>query len=99
MANESELNGGEPDAGGSSESHELAYDEVCTANGEVEANGIRSALEAAGIPVELQYESVSTVLPVSVDGLGAVKVMVPSERLAEARTIIETPAEPVGQDE
>jgi hypothetical protein len=99
MTNENEPNGGAQTEGARSESHELAYDEVCTANGEVEANGIKSALEAAGIPVEFQYESVSTVLPVSVDGLGAVKVMVPTERLEEARAIVETPAEPVGDGE
>ncbi len=99
MANENESNGGAPDEGVSSGSHELAYDKVCTANGELEANAIKSALEAAGIPVEFQYESVSTVLPVSVDGLGAVKIMVPLERLEEARAIVETPAQPVGEDE
>lgn len=99
MANENASNGGARDEGANSEAHDLAYGKVCTANGEIEANGIKSALEAAGIPVEIQYESVSTVLPVSVDGLGAVKVMVPLERLEEARAIVETPAQPLEEDE
>jgi hypothetical protein len=69
---------------------------VYTANGEMEAQGIRAALEAAGIPVHLNLEAAAKLYAVTVDGLGAVKVMVPIERLDEAREIIETPAELVG---
>ena len=69
-----------------------------TANGEAEANGIKSALEAAGIPAELKIGAVTKLFPVTVDGLGAVKVMVPADRLEEARAILETPAEPVGDE-
>ncbi len=74
---------------------EVAY----TANGEMEAQGIRSALEAAGIPVELQIEAATKLFAVTVDGLGAVKVLVPAHRLEEAKAIIATPAEPVDEDE
>ena len=73
---------------------EVAY----TANGEAEAHGIRSALEAAGIPAELKISSVTKLFPVTVDGLGAVRVMVPADRLEEAKAILETPAEPVGEE-
>jgi uncharacterized protein (TIGR00369 family) len=72
------------------------YVKVCTVNGENEANVLRSALEAAGIPVELTYEALATVLPVAVDGLGAVNVMVPEDCLEDAREIARTPAEPIG---
>ena len=75
------------------------YMKVCTVNGENEANVLRSALEAAGIPVELTYEALATVLPVAVDGLGAVDVMVPEDCLEEARAIARTPAEPIGEEE
>lgn len=69
-----------------------------TANGEAEANAMRSALEAAGIPAELRIGSVTKLFPVTVDGLGAVKVMVPADRVEEARAILETPAEAVGEE-
>ncbi len=72
---------------------------ACTTNGEMEATAIKSALEAAGIPVELNFESLAKQFPVTVDGLGAVKVMVPADRLAEAKAIIATPAEPIGEGE
>ena len=71
---------------------------VHTANGEAEANGIKSALDAAGIPVELRIGAVTKLFPVTVDGLGAVKVMVPADRLEEARAILDTPAETVGTE-
>jgi hypothetical protein len=73
-------------------------EEVYTANGEVEAATIKSALEAAGIDAELKFESLTRQLPVTVNGLGAVKIMVAADRADEARAIIETPAEPVGED-
>ncbi len=69
---------------------------VYTANGEMEAHGIRAALEAAGIPVHLNFEAAGKLYAVTVDGLGAVRIMVPTDRLEEAREIISTPAEPVG---
>jgi hypothetical protein len=69
-----------------------------TANGEAEANGIKSVLEAAGIPAELGISAVTRLFPVTVDGLGAVKVMVPADRLEEARAILDTPAETVGKE-
>ena len=65
---------------------------VYTANGEMEAQAIRSALEAAGIPAELKMEAAQKLFAVTVDGLGAVKVMVPADRIEEARSIVENPA-------
>ncbi len=73
---------------------EVAY----TANGEMEAQAIRSALEAAGVPVRLKIDAATKLFAVTVDGLGAVKVMVPADRLEEARTIIETPAQPIDEE-
>ena len=72
---------------------------VYTANGEMEAQGIKSMLEAAGIPVELRFEAAARLYAVTVDGLGAVRIAVPSDRLEEARTLIETPAVPLDDDE
>ena len=70
---------------------EVAY----TASGEIEAQAIRSALEAAGIPADLKIEAAQRLFAVTVDGLGAIRVMVPADRLEEARSIIENPAIPI----
>ena len=78
----------EPD----SPEQDAALEVVYTANGEMEAQAIRSALEAAGIPAKLKMEAAQKLFAVTVDGLGAVKVMVPSDRLEEARSIVENPA-------
>jgi len=67
---------------------------ACTASGEMEAQGIKSMLEAAGIPVYLRIEAATKLYAVTVDGLGAVRILVPADRLEEARMLIETPAEP-----
>jgi len=69
---------------------EVAY----TANGEMEAHAVRSALEAAGIPARIRIEAAQKLFAVTIDGLGAVKVLVPADRLDEARAVIENPASP-----
>jgi len=72
---------------------------VYTANGEMEAQGIKSMLEAAGIPVELRLEAALKLYAVTVNGLGAVRIAVPVARLDEARMLIETPAIPIEDGE
>jgi hypothetical protein len=48
----------------------------------------KSKLEAAGIPVLLQYESAGLVFGITVDGLGEVRVMVPATEAAEAEALL-----------
>jgi hypothetical protein len=73
------------------EQMEVAY----TANGEMEAQAIRAALEAAGIPAELKMEAAQQLFAVTVDGLGAIKVLVPAGRLEEAKAVVANPADPL----
>ena len=61
---------------------------VYRANGQWEANVVKSRLESEGIPVVLQYESLGLVFGMTVDGLGEVKVMVPEQLESEARAIL-----------
>ena len=75
--------------------HDAPMEVAYTASGEMEAQAVRSALEAAGIPAELKMEAAQTLFAVTVDGLGAVRVMVPADRLEEARSIVKNPATPV----
>lgn len=72
---------------------------VHTANGEIEAETIRATLEAAGIPVAIRFEAVTKLFAVNIDGLGAARILVPEDRLDEARAVIETPAEPLEPEE
>ena len=62
---------------------------ICTAQGELAANVIKSHLESEGIPVLLEYESAGIVYGLSVNGLGQVKILVPRELAEEARQIVE----------
>ena len=61
---------------------------VCTVQGELVADVIKSHLESEGIPVLLEYESASKVLGLTVDGLGKVRVLVPKEMAEDAKNII-----------
>ncbi len=62
---------------------------VYTAFGQWEAHVIKGKLESVGIPVLLSYESAGLVLGLTVDGLGQVRVMVPEDRVVEARQALE----------
>lgn len=57
--------------------------------GEIIAQVMKTHLESEGIPVLLQSETLGTVLGLFVDGLGAVKILVPQEFAEEAKLIIE----------
>jgi hypothetical protein len=48
----------------------------------------RSKLEAMEIPVLLQYESAGVIYGITVDGLGAVRVMVPAQYADEAMALL-----------
>ena len=71
---------------------ETELEVVFTANGEVEAQAIRAALVAAGIPAEIRMEAAQQLFAMTVDGLGAVGVVVPADRAEEARSVIANPA-------
>jgi hypothetical protein len=62
---------------------------VHVAQGELEANVMKSHLECEGIPVVMQFESVGRVFGLTVDGLGEIKILVPPELADEAKKIIE----------
>jgi len=56
--------------------------------GFMRAQVIKAKLESAGIPVFLSYESIGRVMAIAVDGLGAVRILVPPDRVDEARDLI-----------
>ena len=62
---------------------------ACRAMGLLSAEAIRGRLETAGIPVTLDYDSTSTLLGIpSFGGTGEVRILVPGDRIAEARELL-----------
>jgi hypothetical protein len=61
---------------------------VWTAQGEMEAQVIRAALESEGIDCMLTGESLRLALGLTVDGIGEVRIMVRTEDEERAREII-----------
>ena len=53
------------------------------------AHVVKAKLESAGIPALLDYESAAPIIGITIDGMGAVRILVPSERADEARELIE----------
>ncbi len=74
-----------------SEQQETKLEKVYTASGQFQAHVIKGKLESEGIPALLQYES--EIFGLTVDGMGAVRIMVPEPLAERAREII-TRAEP-----
>ena len=62
---------------------------ICVEQGLLRAQVIKSKLEAAGIPVLLDYESVGPVIGITVDGLGEVRILVPTRHADEAQALLE----------
>jgi hypothetical protein len=65
-----------------------AFVVIETVQGQMTAEIIKSHLEDEGIPVYLQSESVGRVYGLIMDGLGAIKILVPLEFAEEAKEII-----------
>ena len=63
---------------------------VYTSNGPLAAEVVKGRLESAGIPAILKYESVGRIYGLTLDGLGAVQVLVQREREQEARELLES---------
>ncbi len=71
---------------------------VHVTQGLLRAQVIKAKLEDADIPVLLNYESVGPVMGITVDGLGEVRVLVPTEYAGVARTLLEEVDEVEGDD-
>ena len=62
---------------------------VAVVSGEMKAGIFKAHLESEGIPVFLQYESLGRVYGITIDGIGEVKIKVPSQFAEEARQILQ----------
>jgi hypothetical protein len=61
---------------------------VCTVEGRLEAERIRSYLEAEGIPAMVSQEGAGQVYGLTLGLLGQADVLVPEGRAAEARALL-----------
>lgn len=64
---------------------EARWECVATASGMTQANIITGRLEAEGIVTRIQYDVAGTIYAVTIDGLGAVRILVPEEEENRAR--------------
>jgi hypothetical protein len=55
----------------------------------LEAEVVKSYLEATGVPVELFQEAIGQLIPTNLDEFGRVQLFVPKEKLEEARKLYE----------
>ena len=69
---------------------ELKYELLTEANGRMQADLLKSYLEAQGIEVVLFQEAVGHhIYPVMVDGLARVQIFVPKAQGADARKLLD----------
>jgi selenium metabolism protein YedF len=68
--------------------NEMKWEKLADVQGHMEADVIKSFLEAEGVPVELFQESVGRhIYPTTVNGLARVQLFVPKEKADEARKL------------
>ncbi len=66
----------------------LKWELLTEANGRMQADLLKSYLEAEGIEVELFQEALGHLYGITIDGLGRVQLFVPKEQAAQAREIL-----------
>jgi hypothetical protein len=67
----------------------LTWELLTETAGRLQAELLKSHLEAAGIEVELFQEAIGQhIYPVTIDGLGRVQIFVPKPQLPGARVIV-----------
>jgi hypothetical protein len=68
---------------------DLKWELLTETNGRMQADLIKSYLEAEGIEVEVFQEAVGHhIYPVTIDGLGRVQLFVPKDQITRARSFL-----------
>ena len=62
---------------------------LTTASGMTQAKIITGRLETDGIPTRLKYEAAGAIYAITIDGLGEVKILVPTEDVSRARALLD----------
>ena len=69
--------------------NEMKWKKLAEIYGRLEAEGVKSFLEAEGIQVELIQEAIGQLIPTNYDIFGRVQVFVPKEQFTEAGKLFE----------
>lgn len=67
---------------------ELQYELLASVTGRLEAEFLKSYLEAEGIDAQLFQESVGQIFAITIEDLGHVDIFVPKEKITEARELL-----------
>lgn len=70
------------------EQDEARWEAIATASGMIQANIIRGRLESQGIATRLRYEAAGSIYAITIDGLGEVRILVPSADSERARELL-----------
>ncbi len=70
------------------ETDEEQWEAIATASGMIQANIIRGRLESQGIATRLRYDAAGSIYAITIDGLGAVRILVPSADGERARELL-----------
>ena len=68
---------------------EMKWDKLAEIYGRLEAEAVKSFLEAEGIQVELIQEAFGQLIPTNYDAFGRVQIFVPKEQFEEAEKLYE----------
>ena len=72
----------------------VEFVEIAKMSNDSEALVVKTLLESHGIHVLMKTTLVQSVLPITVDGVGLVKILVPKEDEQKAREIIDKDGQP-----
>jgi hypothetical protein len=68
---------------------DIKWERVTVESGMIKADIVKGRLETEGIPVRFRYEAIGKIYGLTLDGLGEVELLVPSEHLEKAKKILE----------
>ncbi len=68
---------------------EMKWEKLADVYGRLEADMLKSYLEAAGLEVELFQEAIGQLIPTNLDDFGRVQIFVPKVQVEEARKLYE----------
>lgn len=69
--------------------NEMKWEKLAEIYGRLEAEGIKSFLEAEGIQVELIQEAIGQLIPTNYDIFGRVQIFVPKDQFMEAKNLLD----------
>ena len=69
--------------------NEMKWEKLADVYGRLEAEAVKSFLEAQGMQVELIQEAIGQLIPTNYDAFGRVQVFVPKEQFTEAKELFE----------